>query len=293
MLPGFRFLFTAIVLSMSILIFGLGAAALLRAAHEEVASIPSRRAAPETNFAQQPSEPARPVLAMLRIEPPPAEQKAPDNVPLAAAPAEPAATTSPPAEPEKVAALKPAEALKPEEASPLQAAPLDSAKPEIPLAETPAQAETTPPPTETPAPAAETKVAVLEDAPLTAKQTDLPSPTASPAPPAPSAQAALPTPAISPASEEQSAPILPDAGIAATRIATLGGPPVTIEPDAFEAQPVVKATAAKSDDGVKKHEQARKAAKRRKIAARARVAARQAPQPADPFSQPTITVRSR
>ena len=47
MLPGFRFLFAAIVLSMSVLIFGLGAAALLRAAHEEFASIPSRRALPE------------------------------------------------------------------------------------------------------------------------------------------------------------------------------------------------------------------------------------------------------
>jgi len=31
MLPGFRFLFAAIVLSISMLIFGLGAAALLRA----------------------------------------------------------------------------------------------------------------------------------------------------------------------------------------------------------------------------------------------------------------------
>ena len=53
MLPGFRFLFAAIVLSMSILVFGLGAAALLRAAHEEFASMPSRRAPPEPVFAQQ------------------------------------------------------------------------------------------------------------------------------------------------------------------------------------------------------------------------------------------------
>src|ERR1700742_2216602 len=53
MLPGFRFLFAAIVLSTSMLIFGLGAAALLRAAHEEFASIPSRRAPPETLFAQR------------------------------------------------------------------------------------------------------------------------------------------------------------------------------------------------------------------------------------------------
>ena len=65
MLPGFRFLFAAVMLSMSILIFGLGAAALLRTAHEEVASNPSWRAAPEATFAQQPDA-TRPVLAMLR-----------------------------------------------------------------------------------------------------------------------------------------------------------------------------------------------------------------------------------
>src|SRR5206468_2200031 len=50
MLPGFRFLFAAIVLSMSVLIFGLGAAALLRSAHEEFASLPSRRAPAEQVF---------------------------------------------------------------------------------------------------------------------------------------------------------------------------------------------------------------------------------------------------
>ena len=53
MLPGFRFLFAAVMVSMSILIFGLGAAALLRAAHEEFASSPPWHATPETTFAQQ------------------------------------------------------------------------------------------------------------------------------------------------------------------------------------------------------------------------------------------------
>ena len=48
MLPGFRFLFAAIVLSVSVLIFGLGAAALLRATHEEFASIPARRVTART-----------------------------------------------------------------------------------------------------------------------------------------------------------------------------------------------------------------------------------------------------
>src|SRR5665213_2763646 len=64
MLPGFRFLFAAIVLSMSVLVFGLGAATLFRAAHQEFASTPSWRAAPETMFAQQPE--VGQTLAMLR-----------------------------------------------------------------------------------------------------------------------------------------------------------------------------------------------------------------------------------
>ena len=93
MLPGFRFLFAAIVLSMSILVFGLGAAALLRAAHEQFASNPSWHAAPEANFAQQ-AEATRPVLAMLRVDMPVVE-KPRDDV---AASAEQAAITSLPAE---------------------------------------------------------------------------------------------------------------------------------------------------------------------------------------------------
>jgi hypothetical protein len=86
MLPGFRFLFAAIVLSMSILVFGLGATALLRAAHEEFASTPPWHAGPETVFAPQ-AETTEPVLAMLRVAPPPAEEKAPDRLAIAVAPA--------------------------------------------------------------------------------------------------------------------------------------------------------------------------------------------------------------
>ena len=81
MLPGFRFLFTAIVLSMSVLIFGLGAAALLRATHEEFVNLPSRRATPEPMFARLNDDPP-PTLALLRIDPPLAEKPA-ENVPAA------------------------------------------------------------------------------------------------------------------------------------------------------------------------------------------------------------------
>lgn len=69
MLPGIRFIFVTIILSVSVLIFGLGAAALLRAAHEEFASLPSWRAA-QPQFPPAPPEPNMPTLAMLRIEAP-------------------------------------------------------------------------------------------------------------------------------------------------------------------------------------------------------------------------------
>src|SRR5437660_1651056 len=91
MLPGFRFLFAAIILSLSVLVFGLGAAALLRTAHEQFASIPSR-APPEPVFAKA-NEPPVPTLALLRFEPPVAARE-PDNVPKnVAAPALPEIAT--------------------------------------------------------------------------------------------------------------------------------------------------------------------------------------------------------
>ena len=124
MLPGFRFLFAAIVLSMSILVFGLGAAALLRTAHEEFANQPLMARAPEPRFAQQNDGPL-PVLAMLRVDPARREQKPSDDArcrPAATGRARrPSRRDARPAEPEKVAALNP------QDPSPPQAA-----KPEIP-----------------------------------------------------------------------------------------------------------------------------------------------------------------
>ncbi|WP_271578878.1 hypothetical protein [Bradyrhizobium sp. CCBAU 11361] len=99
MLPGFRFLLAAILLSTSILVFGLGAAALLRASHEQYVSNPSWRNGPQEQVFAQASEPAQPVLAALRAEPEPAEPAAPslrDQVPTIALPA---------SEPEQVAAV--------------------------------------------------------------------------------------------------------------------------------------------------------------------------------------------
>jgi len=244
MLPGFRFLFTAIVLSMSVLVFGLGAAALLRAAHEEFANIPSRRAPPEPVFAQHGEPP--PTLALLRAEPDTAE-KAPDNVPAAAAPAEPAADAAPAAEPEKLAALKPEDASPP-----------DAAKPDAPAADAaPPVVEPAPAQTTTPAAADEPKLAAIPEAPPVAD-----------APPV----------ATEPAAEA----LLPEASAAATRIATLGGPAVTIE----EAAPAKSAARPDQSAGGKR---AHSAKERKRAARRARAARQVAAQPAaDPFSQPTI-----
>lgn len=99
MLPGFRFLFAAILLSASILVFGLGAASLLRATHQQYVSTPPwRNGPPEQVFAQAP-EPAPPVLAVLRAEPEVTTDAAPslrDQVPTIGLPA---------SEPDQAAAL--------------------------------------------------------------------------------------------------------------------------------------------------------------------------------------------
>jgi len=238
MLPGLRFLFAAIILSMSILVFGLGAAALLRAAHEEFASNPSWHATPETTFAQQ-GEATRPVLAMLRIDMPAAEQQASGNAPVAAAPTEQAAVAATPAE--RIAALKPEDAALPE-----------TAKPEIPVEVAPAQSDAAPAAADMPASADETKIAaVLSSANETAP--------------------------IAP--EQASAQVSPDTDLASTRIATLGGPAVTIEPPVASAKP--------DRSAVKKRKHARRTVQRRGTALSARVAGQALQQPTDPFAQPS------
>ena len=278
MLPGFRFLFAAIVLSMSILVFGLGAAALLRAAHEQFASTPAWRAAPEANFAQQADvtrDAPRPVLAMLRVEP---EPRSSDSVPAVnvAVSAEPATMAPPPAEPERIATLKP---LQPETSTP------EAARPG-PAAESPQQTEAVAAPTDTPdtaeaaPPAPETKTASTEQSlspQVLSPANDVAPVTSGPA-----------------ESEPVSAPAAAETDAASTRIATLGGPAVAIA-----ASPVKIAVSAKPDqDAIRKHRQARRAAHRRRLAARARLAARLAAQPpTDPFgqqlAQPPAAARKR
>jgi hypothetical protein len=255
MLPGFRFLFAAIVLSVSVLIFGLGAAALLRTAHEQFASIPSRRAPPEPVFPRQ-SEPLTPTLALLRVEPEVTE-KVPDDVARTTiletvAPAVQAPEETPTAAPEKLAALKIE-----------QPAPTETMKPEIPAAETtPAQA--TPP--ETPIAKEEVKLAAIAE--TTPPVTPATSPPAEPVAEAPSLAGNL----------------------AATRIATLGGRAVTIEKPV-----TVKTTSAKpkKNRSVERKRVQRTKERRRIAAVRRAQLARQAAaqQQADPFAPTPVRGR--
>ena len=242
MLPGFRFLFTAIVLSMSILIFGLGAAALLRSAHEEFANHPSRRATPEPMFARL-NDGLPPTLALLRIDPLVAEKPV-ENAPAAdpaAAPDVPApAGRTPdagPAEPEKLAGLTPAE--------PIQ---VGTEKPDEPPKEKGAETPAAPPPaaveTEAPVANAEVKIAALAATPEPAATN----------PPATSPEPIADIPSF-------------EGGIATTLIATLGGPAVYIDETISTKQ-------ATPDRRTLKRRAAERARERRRMAAarRARLA---------------------
>lgn len=250
MLPGFRFLFTAIVLSTSVLVFGLGAAALLRAAHEEFAALPSRRAPPQPMFARQ-NDDQPPTLALLRIDPP-APEKPVENVPatIPEAVTEVAAQTvqtldgAGPAEPEKLASLKPSD--------PVQAEP---AEPETPAMETRMETPAAP------VPAAETEAPVTD---AEAKLAAIPEPLAAAPPP----------------------PLAPDVhsfegNAAAAKIATLGDSDVVDEKTAAKATeakaPEAKAPEAKTTEAKPAQSAARKRAReRRRIAARRARLAREA-----------------
>jgi hypothetical protein len=218
MLPGLRFLFVAILLSLSMLIFGLGAASLLRSAHEEFASLPNRRVQPEPVFAQ-PVETTRPTLALLRVDMP-REQPAPNAATPPEPPAPVAAEPETSAEPDKVAAL---DTAAPSEEKPKPAdkpADLSADQPAEPAAETPA-------PTETPARA---DIAVPPPE-IQAAATPQPSPLAA-------------IKAVVTASEPAATPADDGARAAAMKIATLGGPEVIVDPKAASKAPQV--TAGKS-----------------------------------------------
>jgi hypothetical protein len=145
MLPGLRILFAITLLSVSVLIFGLGAAAFLRSAHEDVANAPWR---PIQTPATARVDLAPPTLAMLRVEPEPIAAAPP---PKADAPP-PAATTSAAMEIKLPSAPAPAAEASPPHVEPAET-PAAAKMPEPPPAS--AEASAPPPAPQIAAPAAE------------------------------------------------------------------------------------------------------------------------------------------
>ncbi len=260
MLPGFRFLFAAIMLSMSLLVFGLGAAALLRAAHESFASNSSWRTAPEVTFAQR-ADSTLPMLATLRVDPP-AVEKAPEQAPPIVSSVDTAPAALGPATSEQVAALQPVDA--PAEITTSEGAP-------------PAML-----PAENPPPAAQ--------ATATGDQTTIAAVTSPSGAGEPAAAPSEPTGA------PQATPALDQTGIAMAKIATLGGPPVDITEDTISETPPARDRAAKPDQAkpdqstIKRRVEAKRTEHRRRLAARARLAIQAQQQQANPFAPPTPTV---
>lgn len=257
MLPGFRFLFAAILLSTSLLVFGLGAAALLRASHEQYAN-PSWRNGPQEQRFAQVSEPAPPVLAVLRAEPevtPEPEPSLRDQVPTIGLPA---------TEPEQVAALT-TEMVQPQAATP----PVEA------LADEPAKVEAA---TEAAAPS---PADTLTSADTTAS---LPEAKADPkADPKPAAVVAATEPA--PADPALASSALE---IASAKLAALNAPATTTVKDA----PAKAKAEGKADDKATKRKA--KAKKRHRVVRRP--PPQQLQQQLDPFGQQsfaTTTTRTR
>jgi len=279
MLPGFRFLFGAIVLCFSILVFGLGAAALFRAAHEEFASRPSWRAAPGTMLAQQnepfaqQSDSSQAVLALLQVEPDDKEAanetshagvqesdlQPPASEAIAAVTEPPTVT---PVDAPKLAALgapeEPSPAAAAEAASNAPSAPepdrMAHAEPETPRAEGAATVERAAPPVVAGEP--ETRIAPVNE---------------------PTSKIAV---ASTAASELINAPaVQPGPATPAPKIATLGGSPEAIDTQAREKEASNDARAKAYRNFVRNRLRAQRAAKaRRHLAQRARIARRAAVQ---------------
>ncbi|HEY0182479.1 MAG TPA: hypothetical protein VGC09_06680 [Rhodopila sp.] len=247
MLPGFRFLVAAVVLCLSMLVFGFGAASLLRSAHEEFANLPVRPSAPQTMFAQQQSSEAPPSLSMLRVETPQTAVVAPAETAVTIRQDSPALAAPSAPDPDTEASLRP---VVPGSAG-------------GPAAE-PARSE--PEPLE-PGAAVETA----------AVATATPSPPA--AEPAATEPAAVPATAPSASPDQPGSTLTPaDAEIAATTIATLGDPPLDIDPVPLpKAKPAAKPVQ-------KKARVRERAAKRRRLNARAeQTPPAAAPVPAETF----------
>src|SRR5215213_965983 len=133
MLPGLRILFAISMLSVSVVIFGLGAAAFLRSAHEDVANAPWR---PIETPATARVDLAPTTLSMLRVEPE-------ATIAVLTARADAAATVAPPPETKPESSADAAPSLVTPEQPRAEQAPIS---PPAKRSEAPAVAQADPPP---------------------------------------------------------------------------------------------------------------------------------------------------
>ncbi len=128
MLPGIRFLFATVVLSVSVLVFGLGAAALLRAAHDDFANLPPVQVTREAKVAQE-RDAREATLALLRVEMIADQDSNVEKMASVAAAAHAAETIDKPATldaaaPDSAAAVAPAPVLQSETTAPATTEPV-------------------------------------------------------------------------------------------------------------------------------------------------------------------------
>jgi hypothetical protein len=287
MLPGIRFLCAAIVLTVSLVIFGMGAAALLRSAHQEFANLPNRRPAPTTVFSRQPE--TAPALAMLRLEPrEDAQAVAPAAVPVVdVSPTETSPAEASPAEVLPVATEPARVVAVAAEPQPTPDPIADSAPVQSPVEQPRRDADANK--ASAPALPQATDVPVqpsimIATAPVAAPEPASIPPEAAPAAPETTASISLPTATIM---ELPTATLTEeDAKLSSSKVAVLGGPPIDTEPVPLPsarpaAEKLEKPKAKPAKKVVKKP-----AAKRTPAAARA-LPASPAPAPAaqqnDPF----------
>ncbi len=263
MLPGIRFLFATVVLSVSVLVFGLGAAALLRAAHDDFTNLPPVQVSREAKVAHE-RDARQATLALLRVEMIADQDSNVEKMASVAAAARAAETTDKPVMPDATA--------------PDSAAAVTAAAPA-------AQSETI-------APAMSEPVVIGKSEPSAADSSPTVVAAASPLSPTPDA----PVPVASAPADASPKPDLQVAALADPAAASAELPTAS-SVQITASQPVMKSDAKKSDAksaskaaGVTTPAHAqRKTIQRRKAASRGRARAatqvmQQQMQPNDPFA---------
>jgi hypothetical protein len=244
MLPGLRFLFAATLITTSLMVFGMGAIALMRASHQQFASMPPRPPS-EPVFAEAPQ--TVPSLSMLRAEPSPATQPAAPQAERSASLTNAERAADPPPAPPVIAEPKPAEPS------------ADTRSESKPPADPPPMPEVTPLAEKVPSP--ETPPVAVAEAPV-APETKAPEPAViETKPAAETAQVATAPEAASP--EVTGSVAMPEDQPVEPQVVIVDPPLPQARPDIATLTPAAETAAAKAPPKVVTKRKVRQVAKRR------------------------------